>query len=70
LHHNVHIAGSTAFAEAAELISRFGSEARSEAKSRASRSRDLGNVIHFCRWREVERMIGTLDADVPAGLVH
>lgn len=70
MRHNVHIAGSVAFAEAAELITRFGAEARSEAQSRASRSRDLGNVIHFCRWREVERMIHTLDEESPAGLIH
>ena len=33
---------------------------------RADRSRDLGNVIHFCRWREIERMIDALSATSPA----
>jgi hypothetical protein len=70
LRHNVHIAGRGAFAEAADLIARFGEHAVSEARRRAGRSRDLGNVIHFCRWREVERMIGTLDQEAAAGLVH
>ena len=70
MRHNVHIAGRGAYAEAEELIDRFGAFAGSEAKLRASRSRELGNVVHFCRWREVERMIGTLAADAVAGLVH
>ncbi|HEY0150159.1 MAG TPA: hypothetical protein VGB70_14305 [Allosphingosinicella sp.] len=70
MRHNVHTAGRGAFAEAAELLSHFGDEAVGEARRRAGRSRDLGNVVHFCRWREVERMIGTLAARAPAGLVH
>jgi hypothetical protein len=70
LRHNVHIAGRGAFAEAADLISHFGDHAVSEARRRAGRSRDLGNVVHFCRWREVERMIFTLDQTVVAGAVH
>ena len=70
MRHTVHIAGQGLFAEAAELISHFGDHAASEARRRAGRSRDLGNVIHFCRWREVERMIGTLGLEEGAGLVH
>jgi hypothetical protein len=70
LHHNVHITGRGAFAEAADLISDFGELAVSEARRRAGQSRDLGNVVHFCRWREVERMIGTLGLEASTGLVH
>jgi hypothetical protein len=70
LRHNVHIAGRRAFAEAADLISHFGDHAVLEARRRAGRSRDLGNVVHFCRWREVERMIFTLDQTAAAGAVH
>ena len=70
MRHNIHIAGRGAFAEAAELIARFGEHAVSEARRRAGRSRELGNVVHFCRWREVERMIGTLGEEAAAGLVH
>jgi hypothetical protein len=70
LRYHVHTTGRGAFAEAAELLSRFGDHAVSEARRRAGKSRDLGNVVHFCRWREVERMIGTLAAKAPAGLVH
>ena len=70
MRHNIHITGRGAFAEAAELIARFGDHAVSEARRRAGRSRELGNVVHFCRWREVERMIGTLGQEAAAGLVH
>ena len=70
LRHNIHTAGRHAFAEAADLLAHFGDHAISEARRRAGRSRDLGNIIHFCRWREVERMIFTLDQKAVAGLVH
>ena len=59
-----------AFAEAAQLIESFGVHAGSEAALRAGRSRDLGNFIHFCRWREVERMIELMRDDAVTGPVH
>ena len=59
-----------AFAEAAQLIERFGAHAGSEAALRADRSRDLGNFIHFCRWREVARMIELIRDDAVTGPVH
>ena len=70
MHHCVHISGRGAFADASELIDLFGDLAGSEAQARASRSRDLGNVVHFCRWREVGRMIATLGEAEPRGAVH
>jgi len=62
LHQAVYLSDASAAADAAELIARFGVHAASEAAARADRSRDLGNVIHFCRWRDVERMIESLSA--------
>jgi hypothetical protein len=59
-----------AFAEAAQLIERFGAHAGSEAALRADRSRDLGNFIHFCRWREVARMIELIRDQAVTGSVH
>jgi len=59
-----------AFAEAARLIERFGAFAAAEAALRADRSRDLGNVVHFCRWREVGRMIDLIRDDAVTGPVH
>ena len=62
MHQTVYLSDASAAAEAADLIARFGVHAASEAAARADRSRDLGNVIHFCRWRDIERMIETLSA--------
>jgi hypothetical protein len=60
LYAHVHLPDRAAAADAAELIARFGIHAASEAAARADRSRELGNVIHFCRWRQIERMIQLL----------
>ena len=66
MHQVVYLSDAAAAAEAAELIARFGIHAASEAAARADRSRDLGNVIHFCRWRDIERMIEALCMTGPA----
>ncbi len=57
-------------AQATDLLARFGLEATMEAAARADRSRDLGNVVHFCRWRQVERLVALLSADEAIGTVH
>ena len=62
MNHQVFFAGST-FSDAADLMSKFGPEAESQAKIRAGRSRDLGNVILFCHWREIERLIGAISRE-------
>lgn len=59
-----------AFTEAAQLIERFGAFAGDEAALRADRSRDLGNFVHFCRWREVARMIELIRDEAVTGPVH
>lgn len=56
--------------DAAELISRYGDDAGFEAAARADRSRDIGNHVHFCRWRQIERLIVLLSADRAVGTVH
>ena len=56
--------------DAAELIRRFGDDAGYEAAARADRSRDVGNVQHFCRWRQIERLIVLLSLDMPVGTIH
>lgn len=58
------------YEDAAELMKTFGSHACSEAASRADKSRDLGNHIHFCHWRQIERMIILLSFEQPVGTVH
>lgn len=57
-------------ADATDLIAHFGFGAALEAAARADRSRDLGNVVHFCRWRQVERLVTLLNTDEPIGTVH
>lgn len=59
-----------AFVEAAQLIERFGAYAGSEAASRADRSRNVGNFVHFCRWREVGRLIELIRDEAVTGPVH
>jgi hypothetical protein len=55
---------------AAELIDRFGEHALAEAANRAETSRGLGNVIHFCHWRETERAIELLSGGGGSATVH
>jgi hypothetical protein len=70
LHEHLHVTDRTAFAEAADLIARFGRYAGSEAQQRADRSRAVGNVIHFCRWREIGRAIAMLSGSEAHGSIH
>ena len=65
---HVHLPDRAAAADAAELIARFGAHAAGEAAARADRSRELGNLVHFCRWRQIERMILLLAA--PPRTIH
>ncbi len=59
-----------ALADASELIERFGDGAKVEAAARAERSRGDGNVMRFCHWRQIERVIATLTSDEVRGTVH
>jgi hypothetical protein len=56
----VYLPDASAVADATELMSLFGEHAAFEAAARANHSRGLGNIIHFCRWRQIERMIQLL----------
>ena len=66
----VHLPDRSAAADAAELMARFGTHAASEAAARASQSRDRGNVVHFCRWRQIERMILLLSSGPDDHTIH
>lgn len=70
LRHYVHVADRAAFLEASALIAEYGELAVVEAANRADRSRSLGNVIHFCRWRQVERTIEMLSGKDVTDTVH
>lgn len=64
------IHGRHSLNDASELIENFGENAVLEAAARARRSRDEGNVVRFCHWRQIERVIAALDCGEPHGPVH
>jgi hypothetical protein len=70
LQDHIHLPDRAAVADADELISNYGDHAALEAARRASASRSLGNVVHYCRWRQIERMIGLLAAGPGGATVH
>jgi hypothetical protein len=49
---------------------RFGERAVREAAARANGSRDAGNVLRFCHWRQIERVIATLASEEVRGTIH
>ncbi len=61
---------STHYSDAELLISNYGEEAGLEAANRADKSRSLGNHIHYCKWRQVERLCVLLSIDQTIGTVH
>ena len=65
-----YLADRASVTQAEELIARFGPHASLEAAARAGHSRDVGNHLHFCRWRQIERWIHLLDGSAPEGLLH
>lgn len=64
------ISGRAALADAALLIETFGDDAGFEAAARAEKSRGNGNVMKFCHWRQIERVIVTLSDQEVRGTVH
>jgi hypothetical protein len=64
------IHGRPSLADATDLLDRYGEEAVLIAACRAERSRDNGNVVRFCHWRQIERVIATLSSDEVLGTVH
>lgn len=67
---NLFIHGRTALADAADLMQRYGEDAAEEARARADRSRDDGNVARFCHWRQIQRVIASLSNHRVQGTVH
>lgn len=58
-----YLAGPDDGAAASLLIELFGDDAGWQAAARADKSRHIGNHLHFCRWRPVERLIVLLSID-------
>ena len=66
----LYIAGRESLADAQDLIREFGGEAALQAAVRAEHSRGAENILKFCHWRQVERLIDALAAEEPQGTVH
>ena len=64
------ITGRAALHDAATLIDTYGDDAGFEAAARAEHSRDQGNVLRFCHWRQIERVIVTLSDQEIRGTIH
>jgi len=56
--------------DAAELMHSFGKLAEREAAARARDSRNGGNLMRFCHWRQVERVIATLSSSEVLDTIH
>lgn len=56
--------------DAQVLIEQFGQAAGLEAADRAIKSRNVGNHLHYCRWRQIERLIIMLSVRTTFGTVH
>lgn len=65
-----YLADASFVVDATDLIRLYGDDAGYEAAARADASRSLGNVVHFARWRQVERLIVLLSVDEPWDTVH
>ena len=65
-----YLADNRPYVDAADLLASFGAQAAREAKARAAHSRRVGNYLHFCRWREVERLITAMAAEPDGATVH
>jgi hypothetical protein len=65
-----YLADPREVADAAQLMSAYGERAGCEAAARADRYRDLGNHLHFCRWRQIERLIILLSIGRAVGTIH
>ena len=65
-----YLADRAELTDATDLITMFGDDAGLEAAARADRSRDRGNYLHFCRWRQIERLIVLLSVGRAVGTVH
>ena len=65
-----YVAGRAARADAYLLLGALGDAAVDEAATRADRSRDIGNHLHFCHWRQIERLLGWLSSEHAIGTIH
>ena len=66
--HSVH--DRAFFEEAATMIARFGDGAVIEAATKADAFETSGDLMLYCRWRQVERAIQLLQLEDIVGEIH
>ncbi|WP_265562134.1 hypothetical protein [Sphingomicrobium arenosum] len=64
------IADRDTLADATLLLDHFGPRAGEEARNRADAARASDNVLRFCHWRQIERLLGHLEARDVEGSIH
>ena len=67
---DLFIASRNSLSDAENLIRELGEEAALQAAARAEKSREAENILKFCHWRQVERLIDALGAEEPQSTVH
>lgn len=67
---DAYIASRAALDDACRLIASHGDNAALEAAVLAEGARDRGNVIRFCHWRQIERVIVVLASEEQRGTLH
>jgi hypothetical protein len=70
LEQTLFVVDREAYDGASHLLDCFGDRALAEAATRAERSRDIGNHIHYARWCRVGRAILVLGDPDPGGPLH
>ena len=51
-------------------MERYGDEAATKAAALATQSREAGNVVRFCHWRQIQRVIAALSSQRILGSLH
>ena len=64
------LSGSRVVATAEALAREFGNEAALAASLRAAQSRARENAVHYCQWREVERLVDWMAAEDSGATRH
>jgi hypothetical protein len=64
------ISGPLAVDDALSLVDEYGADAPMAAAMRAVQSRNAGNVLKFCHWRQIERLSALLASDDVEGSLH
>ena len=64
------IAGRATVTDAVSLVDEYGPDAPLAAAMRAVQSREVGNVLKFCHWRQIERLSALLASNNIEGSVH